>query len=287
VDPAALQDSNAYRARYCYTPAVSATLARHEASLRALFDAYAGADDSISASSVGRLGSASLMSHEELQCMCADLGLFTPIFTRREATLAFLWSRMRYVDEMDDASRTKMVHLSFEDFLEFVTRVAAMAPLPTDDEIQQGGFEDAGELILELRFGDPRSYEEYVRARAGRWDEEPEQSMERCVEHLLWVLIRTVEAAAGTGAGDGRLSSREAGSFLRQGSQRDGTVAAAAAAYKRKGGSAMGGPGRKHTGLGADPRATTPRANTPRQQGAAAGRQATHRHMPHVAVARA
>eukprot|EP00962_Isochrysis_galbana_P030622 scaffold9933_cov125-Isochrysis_galbana.AAC.4 len=292
VDPGALQDSNAFRARYCYTPEVSAALSRHEGSLRALFSAYAGAEDSDSASSVGSLGSTELLSHEELQRLCADLAVFTPTFTRREATLAFVWSRMRYVDEMDDASRTKMVHLSFEDFLEFVTRLAAVAPLPTDDEIRQGGFEDAGQLILDLRFGDPRAYDAFIRSRAGRWDEPPTQPMERCVEHLLFVLIRTVEASAGNANGDGRLSSREAGSFYQEGTYRDGNAAAAtaAAACKRRGDSAVGsaasGVGFKQGGTSARSHLSTPTGNSPRQHGAG-GRLSTPKHLHHVAAARA
>ncbi len=38
----------------------------------------------------------------------------------------FIWSRMRVIDESKDASRRKMIHLSFEDFLECIVRLSTM-----------------------------------------------------------------------------------------------------------------------------------------------------------------
>lgn len=35
--------------------------------------------------------------------------------TERDATLAFVWARMGYIDEQEHKSHIKMTHLSFED----------------------------------------------------------------------------------------------------------------------------------------------------------------------------
>ena len=63
----------------------------------------------------------------------------------------------------------------------------------------------------------PRPHRRALSARGGaqRWEHAPRQPIWRCVEQLLWLLLRTVE---GNEHGDGRLSRREVdGFFARKG----------------------------------------------------------------------
>lgn len=149
--------------------------------------------------------------------MLTDLRLLSSEFTRREATLAFVWSRMRCVDESSDASRRKLVHLSFEDFLEFLVRVSTMKALPTDAEIAAAGCADAGAFILGLQLFDANRYESFVADHTGRWDKELPQPIDRCVDHLIHLIIKTIEASAAAGSTDGKVSQREFTRFIEQG----------------------------------------------------------------------
>ena len=58
--------------------------------------------------------------------------------TRRDAALAFAWSRMRVVGETEGADASDGA--TFTDFLEAVVRVASTRVLPTDDEIRTHGY---------------------------------------------------------------------------------------------------------------------------------------------------
>ena len=53
-------------------------------------------------------------------------------FTTREATLAFMWSRLRVANESDPRERRRMTNLRFEDFCEALVRIATMKCVPTD-----------------------------------------------------------------------------------------------------------------------------------------------------------
>ena len=58
---------------------------------------------------------------------------------------------MQVVDEGVTASRRRMQNLQFEDFLEAIVRLCGMKAMPLDADIQQGGYADAGDLIVSLR----------------------------------------------------------------------------------------------------------------------------------------
>jgi hypothetical protein len=146
LEPAALQVSNAFRVGCVYTPEVDAVLREHHETVHALYAVYA-----CGGSNKGDvLNDDALMSHEEWVHMCHDLQLIDTEFTHRECTLCFVWSRIRVCNEADTHQRKRIVNLLFEDFLEALTRLCTMKCLPTDDEVDECGFEDGGQSAFRM-----------------------------------------------------------------------------------------------------------------------------------------
>ena len=48
-------------------------------------------------------------------------------------------------------SYAQLMHLTFEDFLEMLVRLASAKAMPTDEELQQAGARDGGAFLLEFR----------------------------------------------------------------------------------------------------------------------------------------
>ena len=214
LHPATFQSSNAFRRRYCYTEATSSALEAHERSLRALYAIYAadGKENEGDRAASLSLETTKLMSHDEWTRFCRDMRLVDREFTPREATLCFVWSRMRVVDESCATSRRRLVHLGFEDFLEAIVRLCTMKALPTDDQIDEAGAEDAGEFILELQ-KDPKAWDNFLSENEQTWDVEPPQPIARCVDHLLTLLVRVVELNTAGAHVDGSASTSEVRKF--------------------------------------------------------------------------
>ena len=148
-------------------------------------------------------------------------------FSRREAHLCFVWSRMWTVDDGKLASRVKMVNLWFEDFLECLVRASLFRSQPTDNEIVESGFTDAGEYILHLKA--TSEYDDFCLAHPPlNWqdleahmknDDSSDSSTltqppEKLVEHLITLVIRTIEVAVTSGdTADNRLNRIEIDKF--------------------------------------------------------------------------
>ena len=145
------------------------------------------------------------MTGDWLRC-CRELRLLGggQGLTLREATLCFTRSRTHVVDEAREHSRRRMIHLSFEDFIECLVRTGLRLPVPTDEEIREAGCADAAEFVLQLRDND-EAHSKFAAEAATR----PAQPPGRCVEHLLAVITRTVKAATAVGTKDTRLTERE------------------------------------------------------------------------------
>lgn len=56
------------------------------------------------------------------------------------------------------------------------------------------------------------TYREFLLERAGRWGSRPKQPFERCVAHLIQMIITRVRRAAGKADGDGAGETSNAGS---------------------------------------------------------------------------
>jgi hypothetical protein len=220
LDNAVLQDSDIFRKKYCYIRSTTDVLTKYEPSLRVLYNMYAQADQGDGKGlNMGIANKKDKISYEEWQRLTRDLRLLDESFTPRLATLCFTWSKMRVIDESSLKGRAKLLHLSFEDFLEALVRMACMKGLPFDEEIAESECVDAGEFILELMCY-PKLYEAFCRERASGWDEEPLQPVARCLEHLIQVIVRTVEGST-KGKDNMVLSETEAAEFFKRGGADD------------------------------------------------------------------
>lgn len=80
---------------------------------------------------------------EEWLILMNEGGLYHRYFTQREAKLAFLWSRMKCIDECSNAkSMSRAQSLSFLDFLEALGRVSDMISPPPPEDLASMGFSD-------------------------------------------------------------------------------------------------------------------------------------------------
>jgi hypothetical protein len=150
-----------------------------------------------------------------------------------QAKFIFIWSRIRSVADLSDEQETRFRHMFFEDFLEGLVRLSTMIALPTDMEIEEVGAADAGEFLLAMQADDPLSFQTFVEQRKPKhkdpdgsdFDEHAEQPIWRCVQHLISLLVRTVEQNTSglrdehaTGV-DGAVDKAEAAKFIRARSQ--------------------------------------------------------------------
>ena len=136
----------------------------------------------------------------------------------RDAQLCFVWSRMRTIDEQHDKSRIKMTHLSFEDFLEALCRLARLKAYPTDVEIEKAGVPDAPSYLAALAAEDMAAYDLFMRDRSAPWGQPVErdrQPVDRFVEHLCHSLIWQVQGGTKRTASDYRVSEGQLKSYMK------------------------------------------------------------------------
>ena len=137
-----------------------------------------------------------LLGFDEWTAIVADLGLVDTQFTLLESVACFAWCRMRVVDESSDASRPKLVQLSFEDFLEALVRVATAKAMPTDADLEAAQYSDAGRYLLALR-DDPARHDAFLLSRNAHWTLPPLQPPWRQLEHLLSLVARLLKGTSG------------------------------------------------------------------------------------------
>lgn len=134
-------------------------------------------------------------------------------FREREASLCFVWSRMRVLDLRPLKAKVKLTQLSFEDFLEGLVRVSCLKTLPTQEQVFDAECEDAAEFILTMR-EKPDEYAAFVAANARSWDAMPDDGARSNVENICAVLLRTIEKAVRPGK-KGELKQRDVSDFRR------------------------------------------------------------------------
>jgi len=218
------QDSNEFRKAMCYIAETDEVLHRHEKSIKAIFKEYASGDGNILNKKENEL-----MGYGEWQHFVKDLGLINADFSQREATLCFVWSRMRSIDESHPKTAIKVSNLSLEDFYDALTRVATMMTLPTDEEVKESGFSDAGTMYLDLLGKGERQLNAWndscaeafeVKQEEQRKKGEPvseqRQPVWRALDALLHIIIRTIETAT-QGADDLNVTAKEIKSFRASG----------------------------------------------------------------------
>ncbi len=181
-----LQMSNHFRKLNCYTEEVDCALLAHERELRVFFKRFSrgGGPD------MGkRHESVELMSADEWVALCRGLSLLGDDLSIEESQQHFLWSRMLVIDEDSPVERKRIYNLSFEDFLEGLVRLAHGMALPTDQEVTQAGFDNAGEFLADLKANDPTAYTDFVARHKGAWDKPLRQPIDRQLTHLMDVIM--------------------------------------------------------------------------------------------------
>lgn len=109
-----------------------------------------------------------------------------------------------------------------------LVRMSITIALPTDYDIEAAGAADAGELLLAMRANSPKAYQSFLESHRPKhsdpdgsdYEDHCMQPVWRCVEHLIKLLVRTVEhntsALRDAGAADGVVQAEEAAKFMRK-----------------------------------------------------------------------
>ena len=81
--------------------------------------------------------------------------------------------------------------------MEALCRLAIQKALPTDEEINAAPSDvtDAGRYMRYLELEHHGNYQEMLKARRRAWGSTPTQPMERCIAHLIAIIIRAVESS--------------------------------------------------------------------------------------------
>ena len=296
LPPQAAQSSDAFRRRICYIEQVSTVLEAHKATLNAIYNRYAYANQSIH----DIMRDDGMLSIGEWLTLIDHLGLTASgQISPHQAKMIFMWSRLRrYTNEHSntivtlakgwhaaaeraaidkaggsgptaaaaspsksskgpdltaiDKSERRLRHLSRHDFQEALVRMATMVALPTDEEIEEAGAADAGDFLIAMQAHSPTEYAQFVSSRKPTHSD-PDgsdfhqhsaqvrtaqhaaqqsgthsltasfpflQPVWRCVEHLVKIIVRTIEGNASTqgaaGASDGVVQEDEMDRFLKQ-----------------------------------------------------------------------
>ena len=206
-----------FRATHCYTDEMEKVLRRHEASLRVIFKVYAEGIGGVRADRDNNCKA--LLGLDEFTIFVADLALVGPDFPMRLAVQQFVFSRMRTIDELDDASRARLLNLTLPDFLELLVRIADCKVWPSDEEVQQlflaahrarCAAEDvrwrAAELVFRMqRDAGSSAYAAFV-ARA-----RPPQPVWQKMENLILLIVHHIDLNHDKALGD-----KEVRTFVRR-----------------------------------------------------------------------
>jgi len=176
LPPEALQNSNHFRSRYCYTYQVSDVLAAHANSLKQLYATYASANANLS-----EIASSRLLSLGEWTTLVKHFGLNQLGLRPVDVAYAFTWSRIRSVPDYSNRSQVRLRHLLFEDFMEALVRISTMLALPIDSDLHETGCTHAGEYLTLLRAEGPAAVSSFLEHRQQFWNREPRQRIWRYV----------------------------------------------------------------------------------------------------------
>lgn len=246
IDSTVYHEANIFRATYCYTEAVSLVLAKYEPSLRRLFLGVS-ATDAANMATAGQRMQATLMSFHEWRLLLRQCNLQGIDLSERDGKLCFAWARMCVKDSSTEIGKVRESNLpvrcqvsdpgnlcetplpqyaypeaadppgsasQFEGFLEAICRLAVLKALPTDVEIEMADQTDAGTYLLNLKENDESAWNELLSSRCAPWPGTPSQPMHQCVEHMISIIIRTIEHQT-RGLNDMGLTQKEVDEFCK------------------------------------------------------------------------
>ena len=184
ANTAMLAENNIFRRAHCYNQPTDTVLRRHEASLRVLFNEIATTTNE-------KIGP--LVMFATWSKLIQRLDLLDVDVSERDASFCFTASRMCVSSPYSARGHHTSMGLPFEGFLEGLVRVACLKALPTDDEIREAEMPDAGAYLTWLATADEQAYEELIESRGTAWGAEPPQPADRCLDHLLSIIVRVIE----------------------------------------------------------------------------------------------
>ena len=195
--------SDAFRREQCYTEEMSDVLLKHKPELKIIFQGLTALDPCRGPRDYPLL---------TLRCFRAflrGLGFLDKEKSERESTLCFLWSIMCVVDARTVSGKLRQENLPFEGFLEAICRFATVKSLPTDEEVSESGAPDAGAYMANLKRTNEPAYITKQEGMSRKWAQMPDQPMHRCVDHLIYIMIRTIEDPDACGGRIGDLTSED------------------------------------------------------------------------------
>ena len=195
LDPNIFIEGNVFRNKYTYFEEADAVLRRHEASLRLIFERACKMHGQSSAAGIRN----KCVSFAVWKDFCKLFELVDLDLTERDMTLAFVWSRMRVIDEQSENGRIRLTYLAFEDWLEALCRVSVCKAWPTREEIEAAEAGCAGTYLYNKKRDDPEGYAELLSSRNITWGKEPTQHISHCIDHLCSYLIVMCQQNKGDG----------------------------------------------------------------------------------------
>ena len=108
--------------------------------------------------------------------------------------------------------------------MEALCRLASIKSLPFDDEVASKGCKDAGQyrVLMKSEVATRLEYDKMLIDRKVGWGGTAAQPLERCVSHLIWIMVRAIEqvcyqhAAKGNAESNGELSTEEVKVWLKR-----------------------------------------------------------------------
>ena len=193
----ALHDSDVFRRSRLYTREVHEVFAVHNASLSALYEAFANANKSnnVRDTQAETRAKDKVMDLGEWDMLLNMAQLIDDDFTRRQAALCFVWSQAFCTDDMK--RRIVLTHLSYVDFLEALARITTFRPLPTQALLKSTGSRSPEHFYMLATAGLHKGKQQL---RKVAWYEE-EESTATLAEPLRILLELIVERFDTAGAG--------------------------------------------------------------------------------------
>ena len=173
-----------------YTQDIDEVLRGHEASLRKLFTAMCELKQKTMEHGGLANGLATFANFREFAKTFNLIDLDT---TERDVTLCFAFSKMLTIDEQKTKPRIKMTHLSFEDFLETLCRIALMKAMPDEADYNASDARNIGVFLLQQAVEDPERHEAFLLENTTNWGSLPDPdalpTYARRIDMLIEILI--------------------------------------------------------------------------------------------------
>lgn len=103
--------------------------------------------------------------------------------------------------------------------MEALCRLAVLKGLPTANELEASGFDDAGAFLIHLQDQDAQKHKEFISdpTRHAEWGEDPPKgsSLAMRLEGLILLIIRTIEQRVNFAGANEQISPDEIKKFVK------------------------------------------------------------------------